>query len=184
MPWLPDRALAHFRKSGAKSRRPSGAAERLSELLAEVPAIRAPANPLTMKRPSEGAISFRDVHFSYPSAPEREALKGLTFDVKPGETVAIVGPSGAGKSTILSLILRYYDASAGDITLDGILGQERRSVRASRPAFDCAAGCDDFCHHDPRQHRLWPSECDPRRGDCRCKGSTGARVHRAAGQGL
>jgi len=97
----------------------SGAAERLSELLAEVPAIRAPANPLPMKVPAEGAISFRDVHFSYPSAPERSALKGLTFDVKPGETVAIVGPSGAGKSTILALILRYYDASSGDISLDG-----------------------------------------------------------------
>lgn len=97
----------------------SGAAERLSELLAEVPAIRAPANPARMTMPAEGAISFRDVHFSYPSAPERSALKGLTFDVKPGETIAIVGPSGAGKSTILSLILRYYDATSGDITLDG-----------------------------------------------------------------
>jgi ATP-binding cassette, subfamily B, bacterial len=97
----------------------SGAAERLSELLAEVPAIRSPSNPKKLREPAEGAISFHDVHFAYPSAPERSALKGLSFSVKPGETVAIVGPSGAGKSTILSLILRYYDTDSGQITLDG-----------------------------------------------------------------
>ncbi len=54
-----------------------------------------------------GAIAFNDVRFAYPSAPERSALKGLTFRVEPGETVAIVGSSGAGKSTVLSLIMRY-----------------------------------------------------------------------------
>ncbi len=77
----------------------SGAAERLSELLAEVPAIRVPANPKRFPATAAGAIAFNDVRFAYPSAPERSALKGLTFNVEPGETVAIVGSSGAGKST-------------------------------------------------------------------------------------
>ena len=106
----------------------SGAAERLSELLAEVPAIRAPANPKRFPATAAGAIGFDDVRFAYPSAPERSALKGLSFHVQPGETVAIVGSSGAGKSTVLSLILRYYDTTSGDITLDGI------SVRDVDPA--------------------------------------------------
>ncbi|MCD2180086.1 ABC transporter transmembrane domain-containing protein [Rhizobium sp. C1] len=106
----------------------SGAAERLSELLAEVPAIRAPANPKRFPATAAGAIAFNDVRFAYPSAPERSALKGLTFNVEPGETVAIVGSSGAGKSTVLSLIMRYYDTTAGDISLDGV------SVRDADPA--------------------------------------------------
>ena len=106
----------------------SGAAERLSELLAEVPAIRAPANPKRFPATAAGAIAFDNVRFAYPSAPERSALKGLTFKVDPGETVAIVGSSGAGKSTVLSLILRYYDTTSGDISLDGV------SVRDVDPA--------------------------------------------------
>ncbi len=106
----------------------SGAAERLSELLAEVPAIRAPANPKRFPATAAGAIAFNDVRFAYPSAPERSALKGLTFKVEPGETVAIVGSSGAGKSTVLSLIMRYYDTTSGDISLDGV------SVRDVDPA--------------------------------------------------
>ncbi|WP_354557157.1 ABC transporter transmembrane domain-containing protein [Rhizobium aquaticum] len=106
----------------------SGAAERLAELLAEVPAIRAPANPKRFPATAAGAIAFNDVRFAYPSAPERSALKGLSFKVEPGETVAIVGSSGAGKSTVLSLILRYYDTTAGEIALDGV------SVRDVDPA--------------------------------------------------
>ncbi|HZG27627.1 MAG TPA: ABC transporter transmembrane domain-containing protein [Ensifer sp.] len=106
----------------------SGAAERLSELLAEVPAIRAPANPKRFPATAAGAIAFNDVRFAYPSAPERSALKGLTFKVEPGETVAIVGSSGAGKSTVLSLIMRYYDTLSGDIAIDGV------SVRDVDPA--------------------------------------------------
>ena len=59
------------------------------------------------------------MHFAYPSRPSKETLSGLSFAVKPGETVAIVGPSGAGKSTIFSLVLRYYDPSNGRVLFDG-----------------------------------------------------------------
>jgi len=98
----------------------SGAAERLTELLAEEPAIKAPADPLPLPVPPLGVVDFRDVSFAYPVRPGQSALKGLSFSVRPGETVAIVGPSGAGKSTVFSLLLRFYDADGGAILVDGV----------------------------------------------------------------
>lgn len=66
---------------------------------------------------ANGAISFRDVHFAYDEA--RPILKGVSFEVPPGKTVAIVGPSGAGKSTISRLLFRFYDIQEGAILIDG-----------------------------------------------------------------
>jgi ATP-binding cassette subfamily B protein len=98
----------------------AGAAERLTELLAEPPAITAPADPVALPTPARGELAFEDVHFSYPARPGYRSINGLSFTVKPGETVAIVGPSGAGKSTILSLVLRFYDPASGRVALDGV----------------------------------------------------------------
>ena len=67
----------------------------------------------------QGKVSFRDVHFSYPSRPDVKVLKGVSFEAQPGEQIALVGPSGAGKSTLVSLILRFYDATSGEICYDG-----------------------------------------------------------------
>ncbi|MBM2715041.1 ATP-binding cassette domain-containing protein [Mesorhizobium caraganae] len=106
----------------------AGAAERLTEILDETPAILAPAKPLPLPAKAKGAISFDDVSFSYPARPDRAAVHGLSFQVKPGETVAIVGPSGAGKSTVFSLILRFYDPETGRIAIDGV------DVREADPA--------------------------------------------------
>ncbi|MFN7167767.1 MAG: ABCB family ABC transporter ATP-binding protein/permease [Pannonibacter sp.] len=66
---------------------------------------------------SSGAIRFEDVTFHYD--PDRQILKGLTFDVPAGHTVAVVGPSGAGKSTLSRLLFRFYDVTGGRITIDG-----------------------------------------------------------------
>ncbi len=66
---------------------------------------------------TDGAVSFKDVHFSYD--PDRLILKGVSFEVPAGKTVAIVGPSGAGKSTISRLLFRFYDIKAGSIEIDG-----------------------------------------------------------------
>lgn len=98
----------------------SGAAERLTELLDEKPSITAPAHPASLPVPGRGALEFADVHFAYPSRPGYRSLNGLSFAIRPGETVAVVGPSGAGKSTILSLVLRYYDPTSGTVSLDGV----------------------------------------------------------------
>ncbi|MGU3576987.1 ABC transporter transmembrane domain-containing protein [Brucellaceae bacterium C25G] len=98
----------------------AGAAERLSEILDEVPAIAAPQHPVVLPVPALGEIRFENVVFHYPARPERAALKGLSFSVRTGESVAIVGPSGAGKSTIFSMLLRYYDPQSGVIRVDGV----------------------------------------------------------------
>ncbi|MCY0148246.1 ABC transporter transmembrane domain-containing protein [Hoeflea sp. G2-23] len=98
----------------------AGAAERLSELLDEVPEIRAPANPTRLPNPPIGDIRFDNVRFAYPARPGTSALTGASFHVRPGETVAVVGASGAGKSTLFSLILRFYDATAGKVMIDEV----------------------------------------------------------------
>jgi len=99
--------------------RASGATERVMELLEEEPAIFAPENPVSLTLP-QGAISFENVTFTYPSRPSEQALQRVSFTVSPGETVALVGPSGAGKSTIFQLLLRFYDAQSGHITVDDV----------------------------------------------------------------
>jgi len=100
--------------------RAAGATERLMELLATDPQIRAPASPQPLPDPPRGEVRFDNVSFHYPSRPDALALADFSLEVKPGETVALVGPSGAGKSTVLQLLLRYYDADAGTISLDGV----------------------------------------------------------------
>ncbi len=79
----------------------------------------------------QGAISFRNVHFAYDA--DRPILKGISFEVPAGKTVAIVGPSGAGKSTISRLLYRFYDIQEGAITIDGqdIRGVTQKSLRAA-----------------------------------------------------
>ncbi|CZT33093.1 ATP-binding cassette, subfamily B [Rhizobium sp. 9140] len=98
----------------------AGAAERLSELLQEQPAITEPAHAKVLPQPAIGRVAFETVHFAYPTRPLEKSLKGLSFAVEPGQTVAIVGPSGAGKSTLFSLLLRFYDPDNGTVRLDGI----------------------------------------------------------------
>jgi len=80
---------------------------------------------------AQGTIAFKDVHFSYD--PARPILKGISFEVPAGKTVAIVGPSGAGKSTISRLLYRFYDIQDGAITIDGQDVREvtQRSLRSA-----------------------------------------------------
>jgi len=72
----------------------------------------------TPPREARGHVEFRDVTFSY--TPQTSLIHGLTLDVAPGQTVAIVGPTGAGKTTLVNLIMRFYELDAGQILIDGV----------------------------------------------------------------
>jgi ATP-binding cassette, subfamily B, multidrug efflux pump len=74
----------------------------------------------------KGEIEFKDVHFSYDEL--HQVLKGISFKVKSGQTMAVVGPTGAGKTSLINLISRFYEFQSGDITLDG---KDIRSVELS-----------------------------------------------------
>jgi len=69
--------------------------------------------------PTEGHIEFQDVYFNYPSRPDVEVLKGISFKCLPGQTVALVGASGSGKSTSVQLLERFYNKKSGRILIDG-----------------------------------------------------------------
>ncbi|KAJ1814830.1 hypothetical protein LPJ56_004740, partial [Coemansia sp. RSA 2599] len=86
---------------------------------------KSPIDPLdaeTGKKVSKvhGEISFRNIHFSYPSRPDVPILKGFNLDIRPGQKVALVGESGCGKSTTIGLIERFYDPAEGDVIVDGV----------------------------------------------------------------
>ncbi len=104
--------------------RAAGASERLTELLATEPEIRAPARPVALASPGTGRVSLEGVGFHYPSRPATAALAGFSLAVEPGEVVALVGPSGAGKSTVFQLLLRFYDPQEGTVRLDGVDARE------------------------------------------------------------
>ncbi|MDR6434016.1 ATP-binding cassette subfamily B protein [Brucella pseudogrignonensis] len=113
-------AFGALSEVGGELAQAAGATERLAEILDENPGIAAPSKPVALPEPARGEISFDNVHFSYPTRPDAPSLNGVSFAVKPGETVAIVGPSGAGKSTIFSLVMRYYDPQTGSVRMDGV----------------------------------------------------------------
>ncbi|MHC2016812.1 ABC transporter transmembrane domain-containing protein [Methylobacterium sp. CM6247] len=98
----------------------AGAAERLGEILAAEPAIRAPAEPKLLPVPPRGEVAFESVRLTYPTRPEYPSLDGISFQVAHGERVALVGPSGAGKTTVLQALLRFYDPQSGIVRVDGI----------------------------------------------------------------
>jgi ATP-binding cassette, subfamily B, multidrug efflux pump len=90
--------------------------KRINEFLKEVPAIQ---NTVSEKQEVAGTIEFEDLSFVYPDT-NITALKGVSFSIKAGETLAIVGNTGSGKSTILELIGRLYDVQSGTLKIDGI----------------------------------------------------------------
>jgi ATP-binding cassette subfamily B protein len=113
-------ALAELSEVWGEITQAAGAAERLSEMMATIPEIRSPEKPVPLPQPPLGTVAFENVTFSYPTRPDEQALDGVSFHVKSGETVALVGPSGSGKTTIFNLLLRFYDPSTGTVRVDGI----------------------------------------------------------------
>ena len=104
-----------------------GASERMFELIDKKPKIdslgerrRRSSSVHAQAGIDKGGIEFRAVDFYYPTRPDVRVLKGVSFVVEPGETVAFVGHSGSGKSTCVALISRFYDPSSGIIKIDGM----------------------------------------------------------------
>jgi ATP-binding cassette subfamily B protein/subfamily B ATP-binding cassette protein MsbA len=93
------------------------AAERVFELLDTAPTVAEAEAPVSIPERLTGAISFQKVSFHY--VENQPVLKNMDFKIAPGETVALVGATGSGKSTTISLLLRFYDAKEGKITIDG-----------------------------------------------------------------
>ena len=95
-----------------------GAAQRVFELLESRATVEDPATPAPLARPVRGAVAFERVTFRYsPELPD--VLHEVSLTIAPGEVVALVGPSGSGKTTIASLLPRFWDVTAGRVTLDG-----------------------------------------------------------------
>lgn len=95
------------------------AARRVVKLL-QYPTIIDPASREGKTPEITGRVEFSDVEFSYPTRKDMLVLKGLKTVVEPGQTLALVGQSGCGKSTCISLLERFYNATAGEVKIDGI----------------------------------------------------------------
>lgn len=96
----------------------SASANRLREVLETDPVIKSGSVSLLDK--TGGTVSFKNVSFSYPETKGRPVISDLTFDIKSGESVAILGATGSGKSSLVNLIPRFYDCTAGEVLVDGV----------------------------------------------------------------
>ena len=99
--------------------RASVSARRIDEVLTTAPSINDPYAPMKFKEQLKGTVEFRDVSFRYQGA-EDDVLKHINFVAKPGQTTAIIGSTGSGKTTLINLIPRFYDVTAGSVLVDGI----------------------------------------------------------------
>ena len=129
-----------------------------------------------------GNVRFDDVRFSYD--PDRPILKGLSFEVPAGKTVAIVGPSGAGKSTISRLLFRLYDVSGGRILIDG---QDIRKVtQASLRASIGMVPQDTVLFNDTIRYNIRYGRWDASDAEVEAGGAAGAnrRLHQDVAEGI
>jgi ATP-binding cassette, subfamily B, bacterial len=97
--------------------RATSSAHRVFEVLDSEPEVRDAQEPVKLE-PVSGAVSFENVTFAYDGV--RQVLRGISFEVKPGELIGLVGPSGGGKSTVVNLLARFYDVTGGVVKVDGV----------------------------------------------------------------
>ena len=120
--------LRQVSKVVQRTAKASACADRVLEVLEEKPDIESPPGAPALEK-VRGAISFNDVTFCY--VPGHPVLGGIRLDIAPRTTVAVVGPTGSGKTTLLNLVPRFYDPTAGQVTIDGVSVSEvdLRSLR-------------------------------------------------------
>lgn len=113
--WTPLRNIANFYNKLVTN---ISGAERIFDIMDTEPELsdREDAGVLP---PVEGRVTFENVSFAYADEPEKPVLDNVSFEARPGETVALVGPTGAGKTTIINLVSRFYDATEGRVLVDG-----------------------------------------------------------------
>lgn len=114
-------SLSEFSRASGAADRIAGILETESQLVTEKPEAALPDR-------IKGGIALENVSFAYPARPDKDALHGVSFDVAPGEVVALVGPSGAGKTTTFQLLQRFYDPQSGKVMIDG------QDIRACDPS--------------------------------------------------
>lgn len=117
-------SLAAVTEVYGEIQRAAGAVERIRELLVTQSDIISPEAPVDIQLSNQSAatlplLQFDSVNFNYPSRPNQQAIKDLSFDVQQGQRIALVGPSGAGKSTLFDLLLRFRDPIKGAINIAG-----------------------------------------------------------------
>src|SRR5439155_24583276 len=116
--------------------RATTSAHRVFEVLDTEPEVTDVPRPVRLE-PVRGQVAFENVTFAYDGV--RQVLRGVSFDVAPGELIGLVGPSGGGKTTSVNLIARFYDVSGGTMRLDGVdirrlgTGHYRRQIGMGLP---------------------------------------------------
>jgi ATP-binding cassette subfamily B protein len=108
--------------------RASVSGQRVAEVIETEPAINDPYNPVAFAEDKKGVVEFNNVTFSYPGA-DSPVLQNISFTAYPGETTAFIGSTGSGKSTLVNLIPRFYDVTAGQVLVDGV---DIREVKQER----------------------------------------------------
>lgn len=111
-------AMGQFAELYAQIQKAVGSTQRVRELLGETPEPLRLDTTLPITR-FKGEVTFENVSFAYPTRPDAQVLRDISFHARPGERIALVGPSGSGKSTITSLILGFYAPLSGVIRIDG-----------------------------------------------------------------
>ena len=94
-----------------------GAASAIFEIIDRTPEIDCYSNEGLKPKSIHGKIKVENIEFSYPTRKDIKILDKISFDVQPGQTIALVGSSGCGKSTVIQLLLRYYDMDAGSVSV-------------------------------------------------------------------
>lgn len=118
--WGPIRNLANYYNNLVTN---MSAAERVFDIMDTEAKVSDSENAVELPK-INGSVTFENVSFAYPDEPERDVLHNVSFDIKSGESIALVGPTGAGKTTIVNLISRFYNATEGRVLVDGYDLQE------------------------------------------------------------